>query len=171
MPADWWWQSIVLWIYNTGLRIENTILATWDMVDRDEPNWITIPRSIYKGRSHGHFLFVNPWARAAIERIRSPALAQLFPWLHWPTSASWLQRSFRRIVERSGLPPHRRFSFHALRGACGSQLGRINGTAADLVLGHRGRNLRIDCYTDPQVMVEPLMQLPQPRFVRQRTLF
>lgn len=171
VPAPLWWDCLVRFLYNTGLRINTALRVTWDMVDRDEPGWITIPRQIYKGGRHGLFLFLNCHAREAIERLRSARQPLLIPWLNWPNSKTWFNRSFGRIVRASGLQPQRQFRCHAIRGCCATELSRISETAADLVLGHRGRSLRLDCYTDPHIMMEALIKLPQPHRPAQRQLF
>jgi hypothetical protein len=70
----------------------------------------------------------------------------------------------------SGLPPHRRFAFHAVRGACYNALAAIDPFAASLVLGWR-TTIGLRHYADRRRMVPALLALPQPTYIRQRMLF
>ena len=144
--------------------------ATWDLVDREEPGWLFLPRRILKGGKHDHRIWLNPAAREAIEPLRAPGDPRLFPRWHWPGGKTGLYNQFRRIVRGSGLAAHRRFMFHALRGACYSALAAIDPFAADLVLGHRS-TIGLRHYADRNRMIPALSQLPQPSAVRQRLLF
>jgi integrase len=177
-PRAEWFQDLIVFVYNTGLRIGTAMQATWDLVDRDDPGFLAIPPAIYKGHL-GHPLkkvWLNPWAREAIDRRRAFVKSRrlLFgsdsrPWLE---EKSWLNGALHRIKARSGLPAHRleRFGFHALRGACGDQLDQIHPEASGIVLGHRGGITR-RCYKDQErIMVECLNRLPQPKFERQLRL-
>jgi integrase len=165
-------QNLLGFIYNTGLRIGSAMRATWDMVDREEPDWLFLPRRIMKGGRHDHRVFLNPSARRAIEEVRGEFVkdARLFGRWRWPSGKSGLCALLRRLLRASGLPPHRRFAFHAVRGACYNGLAAIDPFAASLVLGWR-TTIGLRHYADRRRMVPALLALPQPAYVRQRMLF
>ena len=167
-----WWQSLILFLYNTGLRIGSAILASWENVDRDDPGWLFLPASTMKGGKRSHEIPLNSVARDSIEVLRRDGVPRLFG-RRWPSSKSGMERTLGRIKRASGLPPHRceGFAFHALRGACYTEGKKINSAGADLLLGHRGVSIGIDCYAGRELMLEVVTRLPQPRFERQARLF
>jgi integrase len=161
LDAPLWWRSLVIFAYNTGLRIETIMGATWPLVDRDLPGWITVPPAIAKGQ-RGGFYYLNRFAREAIDGLGTHTMAgALFPWGGWPKSANWLQACRRRILAKSELPPHRRFGFHGLRKALATFLAARNPMVASIVLGHRG-GVTQRHYVDPAIVAELLEQVPQP---------
>jgi len=161
-----WWRALVIFAYNTGLRIETTMGATWDMIDRDpgRPGWMIVPAAIAKGQRGGRY-YVNRAARAAIESLGTKGAdggqGNLFPWRGWPRSATWLHASRRNIQSRSQLPPARRIGFHGLRKALATWLAARNPMVASIVLGHRG-GVTQRHYVDPVIVAELLEQVPQP---------
>jgi hypothetical protein len=165
-----WWSCLVIFCYNTGLRIDTVMSATWDMVDRRRPDWITIPARIYKGRKHGGDFYLNAPARAAIESLRLRSKERLFPWRDWPASQGWLQECRRRMLARTDLPEHRRFGFHGLREALGTYLSSRNPMVASIVLGHKSMAAMQSCfsattrdfYANHQIVREYMDQVPQP---------
>jgi integrase len=162
-----WWRAIVIFGFNTGLRIDTIMSATWEMMDRKKPGWITIPSTIYKGHKRGGEFYVNRHARAAIESIRLRSRERLFPWRGWPSSQRWLQESRRRLLNQSDIPQHRRFGFHGLRGALLTWLGGRNPMIASMVAGHSGRSggfsaVTRDYYVNPDAVRELLEAVPQP---------
>jgi integrase len=169
-----WWQSLILFLYNTGQRIGTVMQATWEMVDRKEPGWLEFPKGIMKGGRRKHAIPLNSVAREAIELLRRDDSPFLLPRrMPWPHSKSGLECAFARIKAASGLPAHRlrRFAFHAIRGCCFTEGCRINSVGADLLLAHRGVSIGTDCYAGKSLMLEVVQKLPQPRFGRQQRLF
>jgi integrase len=171
IPAAKWWRALILFAYNTGLRIQSIMGAEWDMLDVYRPDWIVIPPEIYKGGKVGGRFFVNRQAREAAESIRRPGQSRLFPWQGWPKSASWLHVCRREILAHSQIPEHRRFGFHGLRKALITWIAPKNAMIASMVAGHRRGNVTRDCYVNPGVVQELLSRVPQPRRERQRDLF
>jgi hypothetical protein len=157
-------SSLVTFVYNTALRIDTTMTATWDMIGLkpDKPNWITIPPRIYKGRQYGGEFYLNPHARAAIEAVRLPDSNLLFPWRGWPTSQSWLQETRRRLLDMTDIREHRKFGYHGLRKACLTWLAARNPMVAKIVGGHRG-GITQEYYVNPKIVEELLDELPQPK--------
>jgi integrase len=170
IPAVKWWRSLVRFVYNTGLRIDTVMECTWDMVGRNKPDFITIPPEVYKGGEHGLEMYLNGWARQAIDEIRTAGFNKLFPWRGWPKSSSWLQSRRRAILRRSTIVAHRRFGFHGLRRALASWVGPINGLLAKIILGHVTNDVTAECYINPDTMREILSKVPQPGQMVQKGL-
>jgi integrase len=163
-------RALVRFLYNTGLRIAEAMQATWDLVDREEPGWLFLPRRIMKGGRHDHRIPLNRWAKQAIEAVRRPSHPRLFSKWVWPGGKTGLYHQFGRVVRKSRLPAHRWFKFHGLRGAVYNELAGIDPLVADLLLGHR-TTVGQRHYADRKRMASALALLPQPDQVHQRTLF
>lgn len=169
-PATWW-RSLFTFLYNTGLRIGSAIQAEWSMVDCDKPGWISIPAAIYKGGKVGHQIYLNRWARAAIDAVRRPGQSRLFPWTDWPASNTWLHACRRKILESSTIRSDHHYGFHALRKSLISWLAGENPMLASMVAGHRTGNVTRDHYVKPDVVKALLDRVPQPVPFRQKDLF
>jgi integrase len=68
VSAKAWWAALLLWLRNTGMRIEETLELRWEWIDGP---WVTVPADSRKGRAAEHRLYANQWARAAAWRIRT----------------------------------------------------------------------------------------------------
>jgi|GEM_PF-6174600 len=172
LPPAVWWQSIILVGYNSGLRTETLLDLKFDWLHQDELGWwLQIPPRSIKKKRHGRPYYLTAAAKAAIDQMRSHGGQLVFP---MPHAMSWLSRNRTRLLLRAGLPPQRRFGFGGLRKALGTELGKINSTAAKMALGHAG-DVTIDFYTHRSVMTEAMDRLPQPprdpNFGGQRRLF
>ncbi|MCC6127434.1 MAG: tyrosine-type recombinase/integrase [Pirellulales bacterium] len=167
IPADVWWQTLYLFLMNTGMRIGSAMLADWEMFDPANPGWLDIPADCFKGRRQGGYFYVNTHARAALTRLREFVPKKLrgkslFPWSNWPKSQFWLQSCRRQILNASDIPPRRRFGFHGCRKFLGTWLAPQNGLLASIVLGHKGQNTTRESYVNPKVVEEFLEKVPQP---------
>jgi integrase len=158
VPPAVWWDALVRFLLNVGLRIETTMAATWAMVQRRPDGfWIVIPPEIYKGRRHGLQLPLNCEALAAIERVKT-ADPHLFPWPH----GLWhLQSCRRKLLAESGLPPERRLGFHALRKTLATSLARIDAKLAQAAMGHAAFDTTRQSYIHPEVLRDVFQKLPQ----------
>jgi len=151
-----WWRALILWTYNTGLRIGSTLAMRWDWLDG---HTLTVPGASYKG-GQGRQLYASPHALAAVERLRPAGRRRVFPWDY---SESYLQAQRRKMLRRAGLPPGRRFGFHGLRKALATGLAPLDPTAAQLALGHTSLNTTAGHYFAAEAVVAPAMaRLPQP---------
>lgn len=154
-PADWW-RALILWTCNVGTRIATTLALRWDWLDGQT---LHVPAAALKGRRRGENLFVNQYALAAIEPLRSAGYQTLFP---WPHHTNYLQAVRRRLLEAAGIPKPRRFGFHGLRKFLATELARSNPIAAQKALGHTGMAMTRDHYVDSRVVQEAIEQLAQP---------
>ena len=136
-PRDFW-RALVIFCWNTGLRIDTVMELTWAMVDAQEPDWIEIPGAIYKGGRQDFSTYLNAHARSAIESIHALGQERLFPWFNWPASQGWLQACRRKILAKTVLPPHRRFGFHGLRRALITYVSPKSSIVAKMIAGHSG---------------------------------
>lgn len=170
VPAKWW-RALVLFLYNTGLRIDTAMRIEWAMLDAQERDWLEVPASIYKGGEHGLSLYINAPAREAVESIRQFSDPRVFPWKGWPQSASWLQACRRRMLAGAGIAEQRRFGFHGLRKALASWIAPRNWMMAKVILGHSTADVTKEHYVNPDVMREILDRVPQPAVMTQRSLF
>jgi len=169
-------RNLILFVYNTALRIDTVMSAELDMIGRKRENWITIPPTIYKGRKWGGDFYLNRHARAALDAVRVPGEKRLFHWDNWPSSQTWLQKYHERILQRSGIAEERYFGnhFHGLRSALLTWLNEQNPMVAKIVGGHRTGDVQQNHYVNPRIVIDLLEQVPQPRPVepeRQGMLF
>lgn len=155
-----WWRSLVVFLYNTGLRIDCVMKLEWPMLLGD--GWLVIPPEIYKGHEHGGEFYCNQWAREALDGVRGLG-TRIFPWDRWPDSSSWLQEQRRRIWRDAGIVQPGN-GFHGLRRSLLTWLSGRNDLVARLVAGHSaGNDMLRGHYVDrKQVVSELLEQVPQP---------
>ncbi len=170
-----WWRNLLLFAYNTGLRIGAILQVRWEMLDASEPGWLAVPNEISK-RHKGGVYYLNRWAREAAEATwgtakgrRTGAIFAGFD--HWPRGKSSFYTQFRGFRDGSGLDRQRRFAFHALRKGLATWAGTKNLALARIILGHRGNDVTLDCYIDPAEVSKLMDQVPQPGPPMQQYLF
>ena len=158
--------ALVLFCYNTAVRIDTALKATWPMLARWRPGYLSAPPEIMKGRKNGQRIYLNTWARAAIAVIRSmagPDEPRLFPWRGWPGNNGWFYERCRRLIRplaiRPGIDP-----FHGLRATCATWLAEASGDGmlVSIVLGHAQSSVAVRHYINGGIAARWLDQLPQP---------
>lgn len=160
-----WWQSLVVFDYNVGVRPESLLALRFDWITTDEFGaWIKVPCRSIKGKKHGRKFYLNDHAFAAIERIRTDR-ELIFA---WGKSSGWLQTCRRRLLSQTEIPKHRQFGFKGLRKAFGTELGKISEIASKMAMGHAGGDVTISSYQHKVIMVEAVRKLPQPVWHRDR---
>jgi hypothetical protein len=169
-----WWEALIVFAYNTGLRIGTLMQLTWSMMDMEEPDWLSVPPAIYKGGEHGIDLPINEHARAAAESVRGSSLLIFARARPWPRCKSGMSRGFGKLKAASGLPPHRlrMFGPHAVRGCTYHEAQKIDHDGAEHFLGHRGGEMGTKSYsnqTEAKLLIAN--KLPQPRYTHQARLF
>ena len=164
-----WWQSLVRFLYNSGVRIRTALALRREWVRRHgSANWAEIPGPAYKG-GRPHLIHLSAPAREALDAVSAGGTPELV-FFGWPYSMTHLHQCRIRLLERAGLPPERRFGFHALRKALGSELWQRNRQAATLQLGHADGKVTEQSYAAPWVLGEALAaavgpamaEIPQP---------
>lgn len=167
------WRAWYIFGYNTGLRMASLRAARWDWI-RDGV-FLHVPREHFKGARHGHIVYLNRWAREAIEPLRSAGQETIFPWT-W-RSPSTHHKHRRRQMDQAGVTrDHRRPGSHGLRRLLGDWLIGENPGVAAIVLGHREAINRVSfkhyCRKAKSPKVREIMErVPQPGPVIQRLLF
>jgi integrase len=156
--ASTWWRSLVIVIYNCGLRIGTAtqLQRAWLEVDR-HGTWFNIPPEAMKMKQPIR-VYVNRWARAAIDAI--PIDRNLI--FEWPHTMQYLDACRVKILKRSGLPEAEQFGFNGIRKRANSEIQMINTAAARLFAGHATGDVNLTYYTDPDVLVQACERLPQP---------
>jgi hypothetical protein len=119
VAADWW-EALLLFILNTGLRIDTVMRTPRDHFD-PQTQVVRIPAALQKHKKE-HAQVLHPSVAAAIVRLSKtsrPLRKWLFP---WPIKSdghrkSWqkLEVHYRKILVRAGLPATRTDLFHKLR--------------------------------------------------------
>ena len=190
-----WWQSLLLLLYNSGMRIGTALQLRWEWLKGDT---LTIPAEAIKGHDDRR-IFLNHHARAAIERLCPPSLAPgpsslrpltpsplaprpsplaparsplIFP---WPHSRRRLDRERIRMLKRAAINPIGH-GFHALRKSLLTHLMNQDSAIAQMVAGHASIVTTLESYTHPRLarMMEIMEHVPQPDPVHadpQRRLF
>jgi len=161
LPTGDWWRAIVLFAWNTGLRIETILELRWKWIEsRGGRPTLVIPAGSYKGRRHGLALPLSTAALAAIEPLRKLGFQRIFP---WPHTESHLHRVRRTMLRLAGLPEHRQLGFHALRAGVATNLAAVDPSLAQQVLGHTNVATTWGHYVGSKVVAEALEKLPQPK--------
>jgi integrase len=157
-PAEWW-TALILFIYNTGLRIGTALKLRWSML---VGNFLTIDGSIYKG-GDGRQFTLSDRALEAIRPLRElqSDYPKIFP---WPYSESYLEKVRQKILKGSSIDETRQFGFHALRKALASELARVNPIIAQIAMGHTSIRTTAEHYINSESFVESLNKIPQPKY-------
>lgn len=169
------WESLVTFTYNAGLRIESSLFLRFSWLAQDELGWwLRIPAGAMKGRRQGRVIYLNSHALAAIERMRGGSSDLIFG---GACSYYVCNANLQRILRRSSLPPERQFGMHSLRKTFLTELTKINPAAAKKAACH-GKptgDVTLDHYTSKRIVIAAVDQLPQPprasRVDPQRRLF
>ncbi|MBN2023173.1 MAG: tyrosine-type recombinase/integrase [Pirellulales bacterium] len=164
--AEWdarrgaWWQALIRFVFYTGLRIGSVLAAKWDWVERDEfgNDWLVVPGDLYKGgQPHRFFLSAGALeALASFERL----IGRRDTIIGWPYGLPALQDPRRALVGLARIPPARRFGFHALRKALGTELWRIDPGAAQMALGHTINSTTMNHYVRPDMVAGAMNAVP-----------
>ena len=162
VPARWWWTALVLLIYDTGLRISAVMALRWEHFD---PVAATIfADADTQKQDADQLLPLSPQTIAALEHLRGDD-PLMFPWPydHWGRQWPTLNRRFRRILRRAGLPATRKDLFHSLRKSTASYL-KAGGGDPTWQLGHSSQQVTI-VYLDPRIVKPPRQVdlLPRPK--------
>jgi integrase len=168
MPACYFMRSLFLFDYNTGLRIETLFKLRKDWLETDDNGhrWFEIPEHAMKCSAFR--CYVSPPAFAAIQPLWSLDSELVFP---IPYTYNRLRSKFVELLELAQIPLRGLAAnkFHALRRSCNDELCKINPFAAKLQLGHSTRDVTLEHYTSPAVLIEAHKKLPQPPWTNRRS--
>jgi integrase len=143
-----WWRALLQFLYYTSLRIGTALEVRYSWISQEAGEyWLNVPGTSMKAQ-RPEPICLKPPAMAALESIRRPGRDLIFPW-PWPPSGSHqpLYGECERLLTLAGIPPERRFRFHAIR-ACGADtLFAISPELARDALCHRDLRTTEQHYT------------------------
>jgi len=131
VEAKVWWPALILFLYDTGLRIGTAMALEPSHLDF-ETGWLHVPAEIQKHKSDGRFK-LHPDTLAEVKNIHEgKTFERLFPW-SWTRAT--LYKHFREILDRAGVP---------VGTKTGCLFHRIRKTSATYVASKMGRAAAID---------------------------
>ena len=138
VPANIWWTTLLLVLYDCGLRIGATLQLRCE--DYDSANRRLFVRAEIQKQRADQVLPVSEETAGAIEIcIAATRREQLFP---WPHDMSLLYKHFARLLKAAGLPTGRTCKFHRIR--------KTSATMAELVIGPGGASVHLG-HSSPRV--------------------
>ncbi len=146
-PADWW-RALIRVIYYTGLRIGTALAARYSwIVEKEGDRWLDVPVEAMKAQ-RAEAICLKPQTMAALESLRRPGRDVIFAWA-FPASGSHQQlyQECERLQELAGIPPERRFRFHAIRACAGDTLYDLDPEMAREALCHKDLRTTEASYT------------------------
>lgn len=162
--ADWW-TSLILFVYDTGLRISATLAVKLDATDF-EAGWVSVEATAQKHRVAQRFR-VSEQCLKFTRCLRGPERRFLF---EFGQVRSSLHKAYNAILESAGLPVGRKRNFHCLRKTSASHIAAVAGIdAASKHMGYSGTELT-KRYIDPRLCAErdATALLPRPILEDQR---
>lgn len=169
IPASEWYAALLAFLHNTGARPELALGATWPMLHGD---WLHAPKDILKGKRRGLKLYLNRFAREAIDRIRVYGQERIFPWRGWPGTAPRFYEVCRDQLARANLP---QYGYRGIRRLFSTSVSRRNPLVAAWMLGHRqppGLQILARHYAGRETLIrEEMDRYSQPGPGRQLELF
>jgi integrase len=174
MSAPIWWQSLIMFGYNTGPRIGTLLALRWSWLDKS-CTWLRVPAEAAPKIHNELMIYCNAHARAALARIRRYATdpdGKIFP---FPYGESWLHVLRRRQFKAAGIDRYDD-GFHALRRSCSNEAMLIHPLLEPVVLGHSHKDVAGMHYRQLVDLCTKLEAMPQPKWVprelrRQQELF
>jgi integrase len=149
-PVSHFFPALLLTLYDTGLRIGAVLKLTVDALDGP---WLNVPAEVQKHKS-GQILLLDPRTAELLRTLPRGESRMLFPTDGWRKHALiGLERMYRRILKKGGLPHGRRDLFHKLRRTNASYVAAAAGEqAAQKQLGHSHISLTRRNYIDPRLL-------------------
>lgn len=143
LPANLWWTSLHLAMWDTGERISAMIGAEWVHLQGE---WLHLPARVRKGRKTDATYKLSAQTLAMLEKIRGD---RPFIW-SWPYVPMYLWVAYKKLRLKAGLPADRYSSFHRMRKSVASHLEAAGGDATE-ALGHASRSVTIRAYLDHRI--------------------
>jgi integrase len=163
LPASIWWQSLIVFGYNTGPRIGTLLALRWKWLDKSG-TWLRVPAGAAPKINNELLIYCNQHARATLARLRryKPDLEEkIFP---FPYGESWLHELRRRQFKAAGIDRYDD-GFHALRRSCSNEAMLIHPLLEPVVLGHSHRDVAGMHYRQLADLCTKLEAMPQPKWV------
>jgi integrase len=138
IPADVWWVTLFLVLYDTGIRIGAAMQLRCDDYQAEQRR-LFVRAETQKHRADQVLPVSEETAEALAKCIAAAEREQLFP---WPHNKSLIYFHFNRLLKAAGLPAGRRDKFHKIR--------RTSATAAELALGPGAASIHLG-HSSPKV--------------------
>lgn len=166
-----WFSAFVTTLYYTGMRPSTILDLRWEWISADG-QWLTVPAESVKGKKHGLRIWLHPDLRDALDGIRLPTRARIFPWCRGPESKNYLFAELRYQQRAAGIRP---FGCRGCRRLLATEVGRRNPLVAAWMLGHAPpREVRVMAahygHRD-EIMRDVMSAYPPLRPATQRELF
>jgi len=174
VPASVWWPALLLVLYETGLRITPIMRLGRAQFDATAGT-LFVPAELQKQKADQLLYLSHDVAAAVAEVLEAHSREWILPWPWDRSGPQWaaLNRHYRRILRRAGLPTGRRDLFHRVRRTTASYIEAAGGNA-QYQLGHSSRAVT-EAYLDPRICRTTrqvdLLPRPDPAPVQQRMLF
>lgn len=160
IPARLWWPALLLFAFDTGLRISAALSIRWqdlDLADR----WVLVPAEFQKQGADQRFRLHGDTVEA-IAKLQPFGLDCVF---HWPRARSVLFRHLGKVLVAAGFAaPGRLDKFHKIRKTSATYLANECGKAAACDhLGHSSMSVT-SRYLDPRFIkrIQASEVLPRP---------
>jgi integrase len=167
-PASLFWPALLLTLYDTGLRVSALLSLSIHNLD-GQRGWLTVPAEVQKQKASQAF----PLDTRTLELLlRLPRETdRLFP-VPWKDPLPNLQRWYRTILQRAGLPSGKRDLFQKIRRTNATQTAVSGGEdAAQKQLGHSSLSLTRRNYIDPRFLDRTqLVEIERPNWSGQAGL-
>jgi integrase len=160
VSCDRWWVTLVLVLYDTGLRLRSAVSIRFDEIDF-ERKVLRVPAERMKNFCEQTFPLTDQTLEAIIASV-PPRRSALFPY-----PSKWqkdIYGRFKVILQRAGLPTTRRDLFHKIRRTTATHIAVAAGeSAAVRQLGHQDSST-IKRYIDPTFLSDHDLakHLPRP---------
>lgn len=148
--AALWWRTLILFAYNTGMRIGELLALRRGMLRRTARGlrYLDVPGA-YRKQGKAARIALNAAALEAWEAM--PTTDVVWP---WPHHRAHLDTIRRELLTAAGLPPERRFGFHALRKAAATAIYSLDPEAAQRQLTHESRSTTEKHYVAAQALID-----------------
>mgnify|MGYP001564619267 CR=1 FL=1 len=160
LPAGFFWRSLILVLFDTGLRAT----AAWSLrqAEVDLAERTMYVRAETQKHRADQLLRFSPQTGDALAEIWQPARALLFP---WDRSQRTRYLEFDRLLQRAGLPHGPRDKFQRIRrttATLGRHYGAAQGFDATAQLGHSSDAITRRHYLAPMFSIQAADVLPRP---------
>ena len=147
IPANMWFTTLHMALWDSGERIRAVLSAEWKDVDFTTGHFITRAEN-RKGQTADKLHKFNPETMGLVRKMLLPERRLIWP----QPGGSWNVWSvYKRILRVAGLPwEGREFSFHTMRKSCASHVKAAGGNAQE-ALGHYDSRMTDQIYIDPRI--------------------
>lgn len=165
LPASWWWQTLLMWCWESGCRIGETTALRWDCVDLAERR-VLLRAETRKLKTRDIERRVSPELAQMLSEHQRPDDSLVWPWEGCHT---YLWNRLQTHCKRAGVTPR---GFHGLRKAAASYYAQAGGNPVDLLDHSDGGALYQKHYRDSRIATggpAPVDVLPPLRIGAQQT--